>query len=310
MNSVSYHKIEDKKIDYVSLSKHLTDIVSNDVFIMEDVKGLSFKIVCKDKISFSYEKEHLKKDVDKFFTIFNRTIVNKIRLLRKKFGKADIVIFVKGLKKEDYFDYEDYSFVFTDIYVNSNWVLQDDIIEFFKEVDLPTPKVLYEGLYSYEAVKDIAENTKSEYSKKDIPFGFCIKTRYEDGVSKALSSRKVFTFPSAGYEMILKEEEKKLERKSQEYFEKLFVNNTEQWKIFVQFKVEEYGNAKWDFEKKKIIEKTNDLIMDSFNSHLINLSAKNKLEYRKLEKSFRKKIGEYTFNNFFLKKEDKKNETK
>ena len=182
----SYEKTEDKKIKYCDYEKHSPEkLKGENIYVTEMFDGIDAKIYVKEDqtMKFIYNKS-LENEKNDYLLVLNTYFKEKIRLLGSLFNKVEFVIFCKCINYENskikYFD-GNKTMIFTDLYINENWLLQDDIYKYFVSFQLPTPEILYEGVFDEKTLKYFVESYKGRNNKTNLCFGFSIKDEFEEG---------------------------------------------------------------------------------------------------------------------------------
>ncbi|MFW6282054.1 MAG: RNA ligase family protein [bacterium] len=163
-----FYDVSPKSIEDGTLPNSFLEKAKGSLFLaLERVKGVSFIIVIDD----GNIKVHSKEKTGEIVDYINNSLIRPIAKLIQYFNKVNMSIYGEYITHED-------SIVryigppkiyFYDMFINDNWIRNDDFIELFNKFKIPTAPVIHNGIMNQDFINKIYNITNS---KKSLINGF------------------------------------------------------------------------------------------------------------------------------------------
>lgn len=184
----SFYNMAPKTIAEDNLPLNFFEKAEGQEFLtLEKVKGISFMIVIDDEDI----KVHSDKKAEEIVRYINDNLIRPISKLIQHFEKVDMSIYGEYITHED--SVTEYigppKVYFYDMYINENWVRNDDFLEIFRSFNLPVPPVVHNGVINneYYVILDKALKINSFANGFKEMYGVYIKSLNGMGEHRSIS---------------------------------------------------------------------------------------------------------------------------
>jgi hypothetical protein len=170
-----FYDISPKSIEDGTLPNSFLEKAKGSSFLaLERVKGVSFMIVIDDEDIKVHSKEkadedikvHSKEKADEIVEYINSSLIRPIANLIQFFNKVNMSIYGEYITHED--SVVKYigppKVYFYDMFMNDNWIRNDDFLELFKKFKIPTAPVIHNGTMNQDFINKIHDMTNSKNS--------------------------------------------------------------------------------------------------------------------------------------------------
>lgn len=184
----SFYNQSPKKIDEGMFPINLLNKAKGKEFLaLERVKGISFMIVIDDLKVIVYSDEKS----DEIVEFINNEHSGAITKLIKHFESVNMTIYGEYITHDNSINKYIGSpkIYFYDMFINDNWIKNDDFIEIFNELKLPIPPVIRNGALTQDYINNLSKivNSNSLINGLNGMFGVYVKSLNGIGEHRGIS---------------------------------------------------------------------------------------------------------------------------
>jgi len=254
------------KINYIPDYKESKYWENRNVYVFEKALGEDIRIVFEDEKTFIYSDKKI--DTQPIIDFFNSNLLAGMGKLIKAFNRVSFAMFATFINKNSSIEYGREDIIINDIFINGNWVCQDDFVELLNKCDMISSPLVYKGIFDInEIIKTIDKNSSISFNK-DVPiYSIIIRPSIEDFVNS--SDRLVAKIVNSKFE----DEQEKKDRILESVVEQ-FISIKLESAPFIRKCLDELKKESIDLKKeniKLILPKLVDLFFSSFNSDIASL---------------------------------------